>query len=168
MQRRWILIEQLKSQYSPNNRNQITLIGDISDLKDVPCLQEIFEELKTISKFIEEEKNTGLKNRVLFGGWISVAKRAYRRYKYTKRTNLPRRFDNWMYKECRTRNQRIYNYENLFMLMSVAPKLLNCRVNMTLLKTMKFLWLILIVKNRYFGTTSMIVHAKLVIFTFWE
>ena len=80
-------MEQLKSQYLPTNRNQITLIGDISDLKDVPCLQEIFEELKIISKFIKEEKNTGLKNRVLFGGWISVAKRAYRRYKYTKRMN---------------------------------------------------------------------------------
>ena len=45
--------------------------------------------------------------------------------------NLPRRFEDWMYRECGITKQTIYNYRNLYKLMRIATKLLNCRVNMT-------------------------------------
>ena len=45
--------------------------------------------------------------------------------------NLPGRFEDWMYRECGIKKQTIYNYKNLYKLMRLAPKLLNCRVNMT-------------------------------------
>ena len=34
-----------------------------------------------------------LRNKALFGGWISVAKMAYKRDKLIKRKSLPHRFD---------------------------------------------------------------------------
>ena len=45
--------------------------------------------------------------------------------------NLPLRFKDWMYRECGMKKETIYNYKNLYKLMRLAPKLLNCRVNMT-------------------------------------
>ena len=51
--------------------------------------------------------------------------------KLIKMRNLLQRFDDWMHRECGIKKQRAYNYKNLYELMSVAPKLLNCRVNMT-------------------------------------
>ena len=45
--------------------------------------------------------------------------------------NLPRRFEDWMYRECGITKQTIYNYRNLYKLMRIATKSLNCRVNMT-------------------------------------
>ena len=45
--------------------------------------------------------------------------------------NLSGRFEDWMFKECQIKKQSIYNYKNLYKLMRIAPKLLNCRVNMT-------------------------------------
>ena len=45
--------------------------------------------------------------------------------------NLPGRFEDWMYKECGMEKQTTYNYKNLVNLMEIAPKLMNCRVNMT-------------------------------------
>ena len=38
-------------------------------------------------------------NKTLTGGWISTAARVFRRDK-----NLPGRFEDWMYKECRKTN----------------------------------------------------------------
>ena len=55
----------------------------------------------------------------------------YKRDKLIKKKNLSQRFDDWMYRGCRIKKQRIYNYKNVYELMSVAPKLLNCQVNMT-------------------------------------
>ena len=80
-----------------------------------------------------------LKNKVLMGGWISTAARAFRRNKNTLGENLPSRFEDGMYRECGLKKQTIYNYKNLYKLMRLAPKLLNRRVNMTfLLKTTRF------------------------------
>ena len=97
----------------------------------MPSFEEIFEELKTNLKSMKEDENMNLRNKALFGGWISVARMVYRRDKLIKRKSLPQQFDNWIYKEFGIRKQRIYDYINLYELMSVAPKLLNCRVNMT-------------------------------------
>ena len=124
-------ISYLKSQYSANNKDQITFIKHFSSIEEVSSFEEIFEELKTILKCVKEDENMNLRNKALFGGWTSVARMVYKRGKLIKRKSLPQRFDDWMYKELEIRKQRIYDYINLYELMSVAPKLLNCRVNMT-------------------------------------
>ena len=51
--------------------------------------------------------------------------------KVYRRQNLSCRFEDWLYEQCRIKRQTSYNYRNLFKLMSVAPKLMNCRVNVT-------------------------------------
>ena len=66
-----------------------------------------------------------LKNKFLFGGWISIAAKTYRHDKTMKKKNLPHRFEDWIYRECKIKKQTICNYRNLYKLMSVAPKLLN-------------------------------------------
>ena len=52
-------------------------------------------------------------------------------HKIIKEKNLPHQFEDWIYRKCKIKKQTIYNYRNLYKLMSVVPKLLNCRVNMT-------------------------------------
>ena len=71
-----------------------------------------------------------LKNKTLMGGWISTAAKVFRRDKKMHGENFPGRFEDWMYRE-REIKKRIYNYKNLYKLMRLVPKLLNCRVNMT-------------------------------------
>ena len=71
-----------------------------------------------------------LKNKVLLGGWISTAAKVFRRDKMRGK-NLSNRFEDWMFRVCGIKKQTIYNYKNLYKLMIIAPKLLNCRVNMT-------------------------------------
>ena len=71
-----------------------------------------------------------LKNKVLLGGCIVTASKGFRRDKMHGK-NLPGRFDDWKLKECRIKKQSIYNYKNLYKLMRITPRLLNCRVNMT-------------------------------------
>ena len=58
---------------------------------------------------MKEGKNMGLKNKALFGGWISVAGMAYKHDKLIKKKNLPQRFDDWMYRECGIKTETIYN-----------------------------------------------------------
>ena len=72
-----------------------------------------------------------LKNKVLMGGWISAAARVFRRDKIILGENLPGCFEDWIYRECVIKKQTTYNYKNLYKLMRPAPKLLNCRVNIT-------------------------------------
>ena len=55
----------------------------------------------------------------------------YKRDKLIEGENLPQRFYYWMDEEFKIKKQTIYDYKSLYELMSVAPKLLNCRVNMT-------------------------------------
>ena len=97
----------------------------------MPSFEEIFEELKAILKSIKEDENMSLKNKALFGEWLSVAGKAFRRDKFIKGKNLSQRFDDWMFRECEIKKHTIYNYRNLCKLISVAPKLLGCQVNMT-------------------------------------
>ena len=75
------IIFYLKSRYSPDNRDQITFIQNIPSQGDVPSFEAICEELKAISKSMKEDENMSLKNKLLFGGWISVAGKAYRHEK---------------------------------------------------------------------------------------
>ena len=80
---------------------------------------------------MKEDENLSLKNKFLFGGWISIAAKACRHEKVVKGKNLPRQFENWIYREYKVKKQTVNNYRNLYKWMSVAPKLLKCRVNMT-------------------------------------
>ena len=48
---------------------------------------------------MKEDKNMSLKNKFLFGGWISVAAKAHRHDKVIKKKNLPHRFEDWIYGE---------------------------------------------------------------------
>ena len=63
---------------------------------------------------------------------MSTAAKVFRREKNRGET-LPCRFEDWIEREreCGIKKQTIYNYKNLYKLMKIAPKLMNCRVNMT-------------------------------------
>ena len=78
-----------------------------------------------LKTFSEDGENISLKNKCLFGGWILMASKLYRKH------NLPCRFEDWLYRLCKVKRQVSYNYINLFKLMSVAPKLVNCQINAT-------------------------------------
>ena len=78
-----------------------------------------------LKTFSEDGENISLKNKCLFGGWILMASKLYRKH------NLPYRFEDWLYRLCKVKRQASYNYINLFKLMSVAPKLVNCQINAT-------------------------------------
>ena len=71
-----------------------------------------------------------LKNKVLLGSWIVTASKVFRHDKMQGR-NLPGRYDQRMLKECKIKMQPMYNYKNLYKLMRIALKLLNCRFKMT-------------------------------------
>ena len=81
--------------------------------------------MKLFSESIKEDENMSLKSKCLFGRWILMASKVYRR------KNLPRWFDDWLYSLCKIKRQVSYNYKNLFKLVSVATKLINRRVNTT-------------------------------------
>ena len=108
-----------------------------------------------------------LKNKTLMGGWISTAAKVFRRDKNMRGENLPGRFKDWMYRECGIKKQTIYNYKNLYKLMRLAPKLLNCRVNMTFLLETTRLFLVILKKkkNRYHGNITFVAIVKLVAHT---
>ena len=78
------IIFYLESRYSADNRDQINFIQEIPSQGDVLCFKAISEELKAISKSLKEDENMSLKNKFLFGGWISVAAKAYRHDKIIK------------------------------------------------------------------------------------
>ena len=74
---------------------------------------------------MKEDENMSLKNKFLFGGWISIAAKAYRHDKTMKKKNLTHQFEDWIYREFKIKKQTIYNYRNLYKLISVSPKLLS-------------------------------------------
>ena len=117
------IIFYLKSKYSIHNEEPRIFINDIPK-KDL-SFEAITDYLKTFSKYIKENKNMNLKSKCLFGGWILIASKAYRK------KNLSCRFEDWLYSLCKIKRQVSDNYRNLFKLVSVAPKLLNCRANTT-------------------------------------
>ena len=67
----------------------------------------------------------GLKDKSLIGGWLLMTAKIY------KWQSLSCLFENWLTEECGINRQTFYKYGNLYTLMSIAPKSLNCRVNVT-------------------------------------
>ena len=53
----------LKSQYSTNNRDQISLVQDFSSAEVAPSFERIQEELKMISGHIKDAENMSLRNK---------------------------------------------------------------------------------------------------------
>ena len=67
----------------------------------------------------------GLKNKTIIGGWLLMALKVYMRQK------LSCRFEDWLCEQRGIKRQTGYNYRNLYKLMSVGSKLINCMVNVT-------------------------------------
>ena len=159
------IIFYLKNQYLPHNEEPGVFIEDIRSQED-RSFEEMSAYLKTFLKPIKENENMSLKNKVLMGGRISTAARVFRCDKNMLGENLLSRFEDWMYRECEIKKQTVYNYKNLYKLMRLASKLLNCRVNMIfLLKTTRFFLAILKMKNRYHENITFVAFVKLVAHT---
>ena len=103
------IIFYLKNQYLPYNEAQGTSIEDIPNKRDQFLFKVIPNYLKTFSKSIKEVENMSLKNEILLGGWISKAAKVFKRNKNMRGENLPVRFEDWIYKECRIKNQTTYH-----------------------------------------------------------
>ena len=86
---------------------------------------------KKISRSVGDVEKMILKNKVLLGGWISMAARVFRSEKNMRGENLLGRFEDWMHKNCGMKKQTTYNYKNLYKLMKMTPRLTNCRVTRT-------------------------------------
>ena len=115
------IIFYLKSMYSTHNEEPRNFIDDIP--VDERSFEAMTNRLKTFSKCIKDDENISLKNKCLFGGWILMASKLYRK------ENLPYRFEDLLYRLCKEKRQASYSYRNLFKLMSVALKLKNCKIN---------------------------------------
>ena len=92
------IISYLKSQYSADIRDQITFIQRYPSQRDVPSFEAMSKELKAISKHIKEGENMSLRNKALFGEWLSLAGETFRRDKFMKGKDLLQRFDDWIYR----------------------------------------------------------------------
>ena len=164
------IIFYLKSQYLPHNEEQRTFVQDIPSQEDIPSFEAIVDYLKTFSKSIKKKLKIWLWRIRLY--WVVGYQRQrnyFRRDKRMGEKTLPGRFEDWLYKEYKIKKQTIYNYRNLYKLMSIAQKLMNCRVNMTYFKTTKFFLIILKkMKGTYLGNITFIVHTRLVSYTFWR
>ena len=86
---------------------------------------------KKISRSVGDVEKMSLKNKVLLGGWISMAARVFRSEKNMHGENLLGRFEDSMHKNCGMKKQTTYNYKNLYKLMKMTPRLTNCRVTRT-------------------------------------
>ena len=117
------IIFYLKSIYSTHNEEPRTFIYDIPT--EEPSFEAITNYLKAFSKSIKEDENMSFKNKCLFGRWILIASKVYRK------ENLPYKFEDWLYRLCKIKRQSSYNYRNLFKLKSATPKLINCKINAT-------------------------------------
>ena len=68
-----------KKNYSPYNEEQVRIDNIPQD--DSFSFEEMFNYLKTYSKSVIEVENMTLKNKVLFGRWLSTAAKVFRRDK---------------------------------------------------------------------------------------
>ena len=75
------IIFYLKSQYW-GDENQVVFI---KSYRGGHSSEEVFKELKAMSKYVKESKNKSLKNNILFGEWLLNISR---RYKYIRRIHL--------------------------------------------------------------------------------
>ena len=113
------IIFYLKSQYLEHNPEDRTFVPNIS--REEPSFEAINDNLKTFLKSIKEHENMRVENKSLIGGWLLRTVNIYRLQNLKTHCT----------KKCRTKRQTSYNYRNFNKLMSVAPKLMNCRVNVT-------------------------------------
>ena len=89
-----------KFMYSTHNEPR-TFIDDIPT--NEPSFEAMTNRLKTFSKCIKDDENISLKNKCLFGGWILMASKLYRKQ------NLPDRFEDCLYRLCKVKRQTSYN-----------------------------------------------------------
>ena len=89
----------LKNQYLPHNEERAFIEGIPQEERFT--YEVICNYLKTFSKSIAEVENMSLKNKVLLGIWISTGAKVFRSEKNVRVENLPGRFENWMYRECK-------------------------------------------------------------------
>ena len=125
----------------------------------MPSFEAVTGYLKTFSKSIKEDENMGLKNKTLMGGWVLIVSKVYRRQ------NLSRRFEDWLYEKCGIKRQISYNYRNLYQLMSVAAKLMNCRVNTYFFKNYEILFKYFDEETQTPWKHAFFVHVKIVFLT---
>ena len=71
------IIFYLKSMYSTHNEEPRNFIDDIP--VDERSFEAMTNRLKTFSKCIKDDENISLKNKCLFGGWILMASKLYRK-----------------------------------------------------------------------------------------
>ena len=83
----------LKSMYSTHNEETRTFIENIPT--DEASFEAMTSHLKNFSKCIKDDENMSLKNKCLFGGWILMASKLYRK------ENLPYKFEDWLYRLCK-------------------------------------------------------------------
>ena len=152
------IIFYLKPQYLEHNPQDRTFIPNIPS--EEHSFEAITGNLKTFSKSIKEDENMSLKNKSLIGGWLLMASKVYRHQ------NLSCRFEDWLYEQCRIKRQTSYNYRNLFKVMSVAPRLMNCRVNVTYYFKNHEILLNVFLMHKHPGNMSFFVHVKIVFLTF--
>ena len=71
------IIFYLKSMYSTHNEEPRNFIDDIP--VDERSFEAMTNRLKTFSKCIKDDEKMSLKNKCLFGGWILMASKLYRK-----------------------------------------------------------------------------------------
>ena len=154
------MIFYLKKNYSAHNREQAR-VDDIPQDGWSISFEEMSNHLKTYSKSVTEVENTTSKTKVLLRGWLSTPFKVYRRDK-TRGKTLPNRFGDWIQRECGIAKQTIHNYKNLYKLMSIAPKLFNCRVNTTyFIKIIIFLLIIFETSRIHRGVIPLTAFVKI-------
>ena len=66
--------------YSTHNEETRFFINDIPN--EEPSFEAMTKYLQTFSKYIKDDENMSLKNKCLFGGWILMASKLYKKIIY--------------------------------------------------------------------------------------
>ena len=83
------IISYLKFQYLTSNKDQVTFVKNLPSIEEVIFLKRIQEALKIISEYMKDGENMSLRNKALFGRWMSVARKICKRDKVIEGKNLP-------------------------------------------------------------------------------
>ena len=125
------MMEYLRPAFINNNPDVRKYMVQAPKREDVLSFEEIADTLMKNAETLKEDDNCSLKNKFIFGGWLSLAYKIYRHDKYIKNKKLPNRFEHWLLHNCYIRKQQAMNYRNFNKLAHLAPKLLHCRVSFT-------------------------------------
>ena len=93
-------------------------------------IEEMSDYLKTFSKSVIEVEKMTLKNKVLLGGGFQQQRKCLDAIKCVEKICLIDLKIGCL-ESVESKKQTMLNYKNLYKLMIIAPKLFNCRVNMT-------------------------------------